>query len=232
MTTSADHHDADGQLSLELPHEVALGHEDFFISSSNEHAYELIETWPDWPKRMLMLIGPEGSGKTHLGSIWSHTVAAKIISAADLSRDAIPRLAENPALVIEDLPGQDLDETALFHLLNLINEQHGALLMTSSTYPSVWETRLPDLASRLRAVPVVELKQPDEALLRAVLVKLFADRQLKVEEPVITYLLSRMERSIANARQLVDVLDRKSMSEAARVSRPFAAKVLKSLDAE
>ena len=178
------------QLSLEFPHEVSLGAEDFFIAPSNERAYDLIEAWPNWPKRTLLLVGPPGSGKTHLSTIWSHAAAAVSFHAESLSREEVPSFAAHDALVIEDLPGASLDDTALFHLLNLVTEQRCHLLMTANEFPSSWGVQLPDLASRLRAVPVAEIGLPDEALLRAVLVKLFADRQLAVEESVISYLLT------------------------------------------
>lgn len=230
MTSDDGRGSGRGQLPLEFPHEISLGVEDFFISPSNEPAYDLIEAWPNWPKRTLLLVGPAGSGKTHLSTIWSHAASAVIFHGDQLSREAVPKFAEHDALVIEDLPGAALDDTALFHLLNLVNDQRRHLLMTASEFPASWGVSLPDLASRLRAVPVMELGLPDEALLRAVLVKLFADRQLAVEESVISYLLPRMERSIAAARRLVDVVDRTALTERAPVTRPFVAKVLREID--
>lgn len=225
--SSRDDKGSGRQLSLEFPHEVALGPEDFFISPSNEQAFDLVTAWSEWPKRTLLLVGPPGSGKTHLSTIWSHAASATTIGASGIRRDRVPELAGNAALLIEDLPGAALDETALFHLLNLINEQGRHLLATTASYPSHWNIELPDLASRLRALAVVELRQPDEVLLRAVLVKLFADRQLAVEESVVSYLLPRMERSIAEARRLVGLIDRSALAEGARVTRPFVARVLK-----
>jgi len=217
------------QIPLELPHDVALGAEDFFISASNEHAYDLIEAWPDWPKRALVLTGPSGSGKTHLASIWKGRSGAHIVASADVGAGSVPELAAHSAIVIEDMPGPALDETALFHFLNLAGEREVALLITSALTPAAWTVTLPDLGSRLRALPVVDLKAPDEALLRAVLVKLFADRQLNVDEAVVTYILARMERSIASARLLVEQLDRRALAEKASITRPFSARVMRDL---
>ena len=227
MTARSRHSAEPGQLPLEFSHDVALGQEDFFISSSNETAYGLIEAWPNWPKRRLMLIGPAGSGKTHLATIWRHAANARVVRADELSLDGLPELVEADALVVEDLPGPNLDDTVLFHLLNLLAEHGRDLLMTATEHPARWPVALPDLASRLRAVPTVELGPPDEALLRAVLVKLFADRQLMVEEAVLSFLLARMERSLADAAALVDTIDRRALAERSKVTRPFVAKALK-----
>ena len=217
------------QIPLELPHDVALGAEDFFISASNEHAYDLIEAWPEWPKRALVLTGPPGSGKTHLASIWKGRSDAHTITSGEFCAERVPELSAHSAVVLEDMPGPALDETALFHLLNLAGERGFALLITSALAPAAWEVALPDLASRLRALPVVDLKAPNEALLRAVLVKLFADRQLNVDEPVIGYILARMERSIASARLLVEQLDRRALAEQVSITRPFSARVMRDL---
>ena len=149
MSGDADDRVGAAQLTLELPHDVALGAEDFFISGSNEHAYGLIEAWPDWPKRALVLSGPPGSGKTHLASIWQRRSGARLMASDDLTAAVVPQLAGHPAIAIEDAPGTALDETALFHLLNLAGERDLALLITTTAYPSAWTVALPDLASRL-----------------------------------------------------------------------------------
>ena len=230
MTSRSGRGSEPGQIPLDFAHNVARGQEDFFISTSNETAYELIEAWPNWPKRRLMLVGPEGSGKTHLSTIWSHAANARVVASGDLSLDGLPQLLDADALVVEDLPGPGLDDKVLFHLLNMLAEHNRDLLMTATAYPAHWPISLPDLASRLRAVPTVDLGPPDEALLRAVLVKLFTDRQLMVEETVISFMLTRMERSIADAVRLVDAIDRRAMAERSRVTRPFVARALRDLE--
>lgn len=227
MTTGIGSGRSPGQLSLAFPHQAALGEEDFFITPSNERAYELVTSWPDWPKRPLLLVGPPGSGKTHLASIWCGMADARVVAATDLSTENVPELAEAPALLIDDLSVGSFDETALFHLLNMLSEYRRHVLLCATGYPADWGIGLPDLASRLKAMPVAELMPPDEPLLRAVVVKLFADRQIKVEESVVSYLFSRMERSIAAARHLVELIDRKALEQKSPVTRPFVSKLLR-----
>lgn len=203
------------QLALALPHAESFAREDFLQGHSNEAALSTIERWPDWPDRALALTGPKGAGKSHLAAIWAEATGARRVSARALGEtDLIAALATG-ALVLEDASAH-LDERALFHLLNLVREEDAYLLMTSLTAPAGWSIVLPDLASRLRAVPVVAMSAPDDALLRAVLVKLFADRQLAVDESLIGYMVTRIERSFAAAGAAVAALD----GEALRLKRP------------
>jgi chromosomal replication initiation ATPase DnaA len=214
------------QLALALPHAENFAREDFLTGASNEAALAMIERWPDWPDRALALVGPEGSGKSHLAAIWAEKTGARRLSARALREtDLIAALATG-ALVIEDA-SVPLDERALFHLLNLIREESAYLLLTAHASPGIWGAALPDLMSRLRAVPVVTLSAPDDALLRALLVKLFSDRQLAVDESLIGYLATRIERSFAAARQTVEQLDREALRQKRPVTRAFAAETLK-----
>ena len=214
------------QLALALPHAESFAREDFLTGASNEAALAMIERWPDWPDRALALIGPEGAGKSHLAAIWAERTGARRVAARALwETDLIGALATG-ALVIEDAAG-GLDERALFHLLNLIREEAAYLLLTASAAPTGWGVALPDLASRLRAVPVVALRAPDDALLRALLVKLFADRQLAVDESLISYLATRIERSFAAARRTVELIDREALRQKRPVTRALAAETLK-----
>jgi chromosomal replication initiation ATPase DnaA len=214
------------QLALALPHAESFAREDFLTGASNEAALAMIERWPDWPDRALALIGPEGAGKSHLAAIWAEKSGARRVSARALREiDLVAALATG-ALVIEDAAG-GLDERALFHLLNLIREETAYLLLTASAAPASWGVALPDLASRLRAVPVVALSAPDDALFRALLVKLFADRQLAVDESLISYLATRIERSFAAARKTVETIDREALRQKRPVTRALAAETLR-----
>jgi chromosomal replication initiation ATPase DnaA len=214
------------QLALALGHDTSFAREDFLEGPSNAAALGLIERWPDWPDRLLVVTGPEGSGKSHLAAIWADTTGARFLAARSLAQ-ANPRAAlSTGALVIEDVAGDAIDERALFHLINLAREEGAFVLVTAPTAPSGWTLRVPDLASRLRAMPVVELGAPDDALLRAVLVKLFADRQLAVDESLLGYLAHRIERSFAAARAIVERLDREALRLHRPVTRALAAEIL------
>jgi len=214
------------QLALALPHAESFAREDFLTGAPNEAALAMIERWPDWPDRALALVGPEGAGKSHLAAIWAETAGARRVSARALGQtDLIGALATG-ALVIEDAPAR-LDERALFHLLNLIREEEACLLITARAAPARWGVALPDLASRLRALPTVTLSAPDDALLRAVLVKLFADRQLGVDSSLVSYLTTRIERSFAAARAAVETLDREALRMQRPVTRALAAELLR-----
>jgi chromosomal replication initiation ATPase DnaA len=214
------------QLAFDLPLDPRFGAEDFLVSPSNEQAYGRIESWPDWPDTILLLVGPRGSGKSHLASIWATNARAWTIDASGITQDKVPHLVSNGALAIEDMDRGERDEAALFHLLNLAREKKASVLITSETQPDRWGLRTPDLLSRLRLAPSVSLEAPDDALLKAVLVKLFVDRQLVVDTSVVDYIALRIERSLAKASELVALLDKEALSRGRRVSRVIAAEIL------
>lgn len=214
------------QLAFDLPHRPAWGRDDFLVSPSNAKAVALIDLWPNWPANTLILLGPPGSGKSHLAAVWHEMTGAGLATPADLRKHDVPRLLEKGALVIEDAPGEALDEPAFFHLLNLAREQKAYVLITAERAPVAWNIAVPDLLSRLKAAPSAQLGAPDDALLRGVLVKLFADRQIGIDEAIVSYLLSRMPRELAAASTLVAEIDRRALEERAEVTRSFVARVL------
>ncbi len=217
------------QLVLDLAHRQALGEEDFLVSRSNAAAVELIDAWPQWAHPAAVVVGPQGSGKSHLANVWRLRSSGHLIPASELSDAVVAALAERSALVVEDFDRVIADERALFHLLNRTRESSVFVLLTSRQAPGDMVFRIPDLRSRLRALPVVELQPPDEALLKAVLVKLFCDRQLNVEPTVIDYLSVRMERSMEAANRVVAAVDRLALAMHRKVSRPLAAEALATL---
>jgi chromosomal replication initiation ATPase DnaA len=214
------------QLALALTHAESFERDDFLIGPPNAAAFALIEQWPDWPTRVMVLAGPEGAGKSHLAAIWAQIAGARFAAARALDVAAVPSALATGALVVEDV-AELLEERALFHLLNLAQEDSAYVLITGRTSPVSWNIQLRDLASRLKALPVVTLASPDDVLLRAVLVKLFADRQLAIDENLITYLATRIERSFAAARAVVDQLDREALRQKRPVTRALAAELLR-----
>lgn len=216
------------QLAFDLPHRAAMGVEDFLVAGSNVQAVEQIDRWPDWPAPLLLLTGPASSGKTHLARLWQSRSAAGWTDAAALTPAAPPALLATGAAVVEaaDAALPEVAERGLFHLINLARQSGGSLLITGRTPPRDWPAVLPDLASRLRAAPLVGIAAPDDSLLCALLLKHLADRQLTVPADVITYLLPRMPRSFAAVDALAAALDRTSLARARPITVPLARQVL------
>lgn len=214
------------QLVLDLPHRAAAGAEDYLVSDCNAAALDLIECWPGWPAPAVFLAGPAGAGKSHLVDVWRGRSGAVRISAPEVGPDAVAALRSAGAVAIEDID-RGGDEKLLFHLLNQAREQRGHILITARKVPGEMTIALPDLRSRLRALPLVEIGQIDDALLAGLLVKLFADRQLAVEPAVVRYLATHMERSAEAARDLVDEIDREALAGHRRLTRALAAAVLR-----
>ncbi|MGU3538302.1 hypothetical protein [Methylobacterium sp. A54F] len=218
------------QLAFDLPLDPRYGREDFLVGPANEAAYGLVEAWPDWPDTVLLLTGPMGSGKSHLASIWATRAHAWTVPAAAIQGADPTHLVSNGALVVEDIHRPEgRDEAALFHLLNLARERACAVLLTSALAVEAIGLATPDLRSRLRLAPGAEILPPDDALLRAVLVKLFVDRQLVVDLGVVDAVALRIDRSLGRARAVVAELDRDALGRHRRITRPLALAVLERL---
>ncbi|MBI1202797.1 MAG: chromosomal replication initiator DnaA [Rhodopseudomonas sp.] len=215
------------QLVLALDHAISFAREDFLEGPSNAKALALIDRWPDWPARLVALVGPEGSGKSHLASIWAQRSGARILSAKLLGETDLPSAFATGALVVEDLDAEGLEERALFHLINLAREEQADVLFTARVAPSSFAVRIRDLASRLRALPVVSLAAPEDSLLRALIVKLAADRQLAVDASLVNYLATRIERSFASVRSAVERLDEEALRQHRPVTRALAAELFR-----
>nr|WP_249788523.1 DnaA/Hda family protein [Bradyrhizobium sp. G127] len=210
-----------------MPHAESLTRDNFLEGAANAQALALIDAWPDWPNRVMMLVGPEGSGKSHLASIWATEAGARSVAAHTLTAVNVPGELATGALVVDDLNPGGFDERALFHLMNLAREDEAFVLMTGRTPPSVFAVELRDLRSRLRALPVVTLTPPDDQLFRALIVKFCADRQMTMDESIVSYLATRIERSFAAARQAVELLDAEALRQRRPVTRALAAEVLR-----
>ncbi len=210
------------QLTLDLGHRPAFGREDFLVGPGNEEAVSWIDRFPAWPGPALALVGPAGCGKTHLAQVFASRVNAITLPISDLQPQSIVLHA---AYVIEH-DDSVLDERALFHFLNAAKEQGAHILLTSREAPARWGVALPDLASRLAAIPVVRVAAADDAMLEAVLVKMFADRQLDVGPDVIAYALKTVDRSFAAMRDIVGRADAASLAGQRAVTIPLVKTLL------
>jgi len=208
------------QLILPLQTESAMTRADFIAAPGNVRALAFLESWPDWPAPAAALFGPGASGKTHLARIWAARSGATIVEARALSA------ASDGPVVVEDWDRTEGDahQVALFALM----ERGTPLLLTGRTAPAIWPVALPDLASRFRALVAFELGAPDEALLMALVVKLFADRQLLVPEAVVTSLVRNLERTPAAIRAFITRAD----AEAMRLQKPVNLQLVRALMAE
>lgn len=215
------------QLVLALGHAESFARDDFVSGPSNANALTLIDRWPDWPNNVVALTGDEGAGKSHLAAIWGEKSGARFLSARLLDQaDPLGALSTG-ALVVEDIAPDCVDQVALFHLLNLAREHGAYLLLTARTPPALWSIGLPDLASRLRAVPVIRVAPPDDDLLRALIAKLAADRQIDLDDGLLNFLASRVERSFAGARAAISQLDQAALQRHRPVTRALAAELFR-----
>src|ERR1700679_519868 len=215
------------QLAFALPHAESLTRDNFLEGPANAAGLALVDSWPDWPNRIMLLVGQEGSGKSHLATIWAEQAGARSTTAHALTAAAVPGALATGALVIEDLKSSDFDERALFHLLNLAREDEASVFITAREPPSAFQVELRDLRSRLRALPTVLLLPPDDQLFRALIVKFCADRQMAVDETVVSYLANRIERSFVAARRAVELLDTEALRLGRPVTRALAAELLR-----
>lgn len=215
------------QIPLDFGHAPGLSRDHFVVSAANRAAVDTLELWPEWPSPVVILAGPAGSGKTHLASVWRDLADARRLDAAGVgaAHDALA----GPVL-LDDADRAPLDEAGLFHLINAVRQQGRTLLMTARRFPAAWGVTLPDLASRLKAATLVEIGEPDDALLGGVIAKLFADRQVEVDPTVVQYLVRRMERSLSTASAVVARLDRVALERKTAITRALAAEMLTAMD--
>lgn len=218
------------QIPLDLGHRTALGRNDFLVATNNQDAVAWIDLWPDWSAPCLVIYGPVASGKTHLGAVWAERSAAVCVKASDINETIIRDIADmNHHVIIEDgdtLISDLKGEKGLFHLYNIFKEEKRSFLLTLKEPPVRRSFALPDLASRLRAAPSVAIREPDEDLIAALLVKHFNDRQLRVGADVLHYILPRIERSFEAVRDLVERADQIAIIEKRKISIPLVREIL------
>lgn len=214
------------QLILDLPHRAALGAEDFLVSACNLPAVKLIDAWPDWQDSVQLLIGPPASGKTHLVRVWQALSGARSLSPRDVDFGSIEMMGEGAAVTLEDVDRAGYDEKALFHLLNLAREKRLSVLLTAREAPARFDCSLPDLLSRLKALPVVQIGAPDDTLLKTVMLKHFADRQLAVDPKVLDFLALHIDRSMQAVAAAVAAVDRAALQSGRKINRQLVAEAL------
>lgn len=222
--------DTDSQLLLDIGLSGSMSRDDLIVTRSNREAVLLIESWPNWPGPAVVLAGPPGSGKTHLATIWREMADARACDPNALTAGDLDAAQAGRALLLDGVEPGGFDENALFHIMNAVRANGGSLLMTSAHWPGAWRVQTPDLRSRIQAATTVEIAEPDDELLVGVMTKLFADRQIVVDAAVIGYLASRIERSLASARAIVDRLDKASLARKAKITRAFAAAFVREYD--
>lgn len=220
------------QLVLDLPHRPAMGADDFLVSSCNERAIELIDRWPAWTDHVHLIEGPAGSGKSHLANVWRLKSDAELLDPARIDIVELSARRTMPCLVLEDMDRSAFDDQAVFHLMNLARERDFDVLFTAGSAPARWDAQLPDLVSRLRAMPVARIGMPDDALLGAVLLKHFSDRQLNVEPQVIKFLATRTVRSMEAVRELAAAIDHAALSKGRKITRNLASEVIEEFQSD
>ncbi|MDW6021313.1 DnaA regulatory inactivator HdaA [Mesorhizobium sp. BAC0120] len=217
------------QLPLDLVHREGRSRDHLVVSEANKAAVALIDRWPDWPSPVVVLAGPTGSGKSHLGAIWREMSGALVLDRRTIG-DAVESASKGRTLFIDDADAGGLDETGLFHAINAVRSAGTHMLLTARRFPQAWGVGLPDLSSRLKAAATVEIREPDDVVLAGVIAKLFADRQVEVDPHVVQFLVRRIERSLATAISVVERLDKAALEEKTRITRALAAEVVSSLD--
>lgn len=217
------------QLPLDLAPMDGRTRDDLVLSPANADAVSLIDRWPDWPSPVVVMAGPAGSGKSHIGAIWCEMAGAAILSRHCLEGEAVDA-ATAGAVFIDDADAGGLDEKGLFHVINAARSAGAHILLAARRFPRAWGVALPDLASRLKAAAIVEIREPDDVLLAGVIAKLFADRQVEVEPHVVQYLVRRIERSLSTAIRVVQRLDAMALEQQSRITRAMAAEAVSAMD--
>ncbi|NNE88869.1 MAG: chromosomal replication initiator DnaA [Silicimonas sp.] len=213
------------QLTFDLPVRISLERGDFFVSDANALAVARLEGTSTWTSGKIALVGPQGAGKTHLAHVWAEAEGGALVDVGVLEAAEVVQITTPMAVEVPDHPSAEA-EHVLFHLHNHLAASGLPLLLIARTPPARWPLTLPDLKSRMDATEVVHINAPDDALLAAVLVKLFSDRQLRVPPSLIAWLTKRMDRSFAEAQRLVTEVDAAALAEGGGVTRKLAQRIL------
>ncbi|MEQ9447436.1 MAG: DnaA/Hda family protein, partial [Rhodospirillaceae bacterium] len=201
--------------------------EDFLVAPGNQEAVAFIDRWPGWPGHALAVFGPSGCGKSHLAHVFALRAGARFLKPEDVEMPQVPVLLERNQNFIVEAANEVSDNRALLHLFNAVKEREGSILFTARDAPAHWDVGLPDLRSRLVALQAVRISSPDDAMIEAVLIKLFADRQLSIAPEVVKYVVRHMDRSFAAVRRVVELADAESLAGQQAITVPLIKKVLK-----
>jgi chromosomal replication initiation ATPase DnaA len=214
------------QLPFEFEHRPSLSGDDFLVAPCNQVAVAWLDKWPDWSSPFLIIYGPPGCGKSHLSHVFMAKSGAMALTSALIEDAGLANIISSAQNFVVDDGDQDFDEEALFHIYNDLASRDGHMLITSTVSPVEWPIKLADLASRVKAAPAAEIRQPEDDLIKAVMVKLFSDRQVRIQSGVIDYVSKRMERSLDAARQFVEAADKAALVEKKAITLAIARRVL------
>lgn len=217
------------QLPFDLGHVAGYSRDDLIVSPANRQALDFMDQWPEWPSPLALLAGPSGAGKSHIAAIWQEVSGAQSVPANRIAQ-AVAKFDDVPPVLIDDADAADLDEAGLFHLINTARATGSTILLTARRFPAAWGVKLPDLASRLKTAAIIEIQEPDDLLLAGVMTKLFADRQVEVDQQVIQFIVRRIERSLSTAIRIVERLDMVALEQKTRITRVMAAETISALD--
>ena len=219
------------QLPFEFDHRPSLSGDDFLVAPCNREAVAWLDKWPDWPSPFVVIYGPPGCGKSHLSHVFMAKSGALAVTSAGIDDAGLPSILSSSKNLVADDGDTGFDEEALFHIFNDLASREGHMLITAERPPMDWPVKLADLASRLKSSPAVEIGLPEDDLIKAAMVKLFSDRQIRVETGVIDYVAKRMERSLDAARRFVEAADKTALAENKGITLPIARRVLEDLTA-
>ena len=224
------------QLSLNLKKKGIYEKDDFLVSSSNKEAYKLVNSWPEWRSRKIIIFGDSGTGKTHLSKIWQKNTSAIILNLNQLKKIKFESffkkknifIIENISDFFDKINNKEKNnlEKQLLHFYNLIEEKKGYLLLTSLIAPKLWKISLPDLKSRILSSIAAKIKKPNDQLLSSVLIKLFVDKQILIDKKIIKFIVYRSERSFANLENIVNKIDKQSLITKKKININFVKKLI------